>query len=353
MNQKVGIVTLYGYLNYGNRYQNYAVQEILKQYGYDVKTLVVYDNIKPAAKTALCCVKMLFGNIEAKRYLLIRRFSKKHIPTHLILNKDKKIPNKVSKEYSYFVSGSDQVWNPFIRPRERDNFFLKFADKSQRLCLSPSFGIGKLGDEFKAEFFEGINGFPLLSCREQSGVDIIKNLVDRECALLIDPTLALQAEQWEKLFADIQIHRPKRYLLVAMLGNISDEKREYMESICKTHNLKRVDIFKDAYSPEQVLYLIAHASVVCTDSFHFTAFSINFNTPFIVFEREDNKVNSNMYSRLASLLKTFDLEDRKYHAICQENEICCDYERANYQLTKEREKFKEYINACFLTERNE
>ncbi len=347
MNKKTGIVTLYGYLNYGNRYQNYAVQEILKHQDYDVKTLVVYDSVKPIMKTALCYIKKILGNIDAKRYILIRKFSKKHIPTQLILKRNKKIPAKISKEYSYFVSGSDQVWNPYIRPKERDNFFLKFADKKQRICISPSFGISELDDAFKMEYIEGLNGFPCLSCREQSGVDIINKLTGRKCELLIDPTLALNAEQWGKLFNRIEMELPKHYLLVAMLGNVSAEKKKYIASICTSNNFQCIDVFEKAYSPEQVLYLISHASVVCTDSFHFTAFSINFNTPFIVFEREDNEVNSNMYSRLASLLKTFSLEDRKYSVMCQKNNISCSFEFANSILAQERENFKKYINNCF------
>ncbi|WP_049887916.1 hypothetical protein [Oceanobacillus massiliensis] len=38
---KVGIITLNGYKNYGNRLQNYALQEAIKAIGFNVETIVV------------------------------------------------------------------------------------------------------------------------------------------------------------------------------------------------------------------------------------------------------------------------------------------------------------------------
>ena len=37
---KVGIITLNGYFNYGNRLQNYALQEFIKMNGYECETII-------------------------------------------------------------------------------------------------------------------------------------------------------------------------------------------------------------------------------------------------------------------------------------------------------------------------
>ena len=37
MRSKVGIVTLFGEYNYGNRYQNYAVQKLLEEMKYELE----------------------------------------------------------------------------------------------------------------------------------------------------------------------------------------------------------------------------------------------------------------------------------------------------------------------------
>ena len=58
---------------------------------------------------------------------------------------------------------------------------------------------------------------------------------------------------------------------------------------------------------EEFLYLIDHAELICTDSFHACVFSILFNKPFLIVER---KGMLNMKSRLDTLLELFGFQDR-------------------------------------------
>ena len=60
---------------------------------------------------------------------------------------------------------------------------------------------------------------------------------------------------------------------------------------------------------EEFLYLIDHAELVCTDSFHACVFSILFNTPFLVVNRQQKGV-ADMTSRLDTLLGLFDMKNR-------------------------------------------
>ena len=41
--RKIGILTLNGYFNYGNRLQNYALQETLRTMGFEVETVINED----------------------------------------------------------------------------------------------------------------------------------------------------------------------------------------------------------------------------------------------------------------------------------------------------------------------
>ncbi|MFR2767096.1 MAG: polysaccharide pyruvyl transferase family protein [Thomasclavelia sp.] len=61
--------------------------------------------------------------------------------------------------------------------------------------------------------------------------------------------------------------------------------------------------------PSEFLYLIHHAKLVCTDSFHACVFSILFDTQFYVFERENEIISMN--SRIDTLLRKFDLEEHR------------------------------------------
>ena len=40
--KNVGIVTLFGEYNFGNRLQNYAVQQVLKKNGFNTETMPLY-----------------------------------------------------------------------------------------------------------------------------------------------------------------------------------------------------------------------------------------------------------------------------------------------------------------------
>ena len=44
-NKKVGIVTLYGNLNFGNKLQNFAVQELFHEKGFLVETIICKKKI--------------------------------------------------------------------------------------------------------------------------------------------------------------------------------------------------------------------------------------------------------------------------------------------------------------------
>ena len=91
---------------------------------------------------------------------------------------------------------------------------------------------------------------------------------------------------------------------------------------------------------EDFLSLIANASYVVTDSFHATAFSINFNTPFMIIFPEK------FSTRLASILEVTGLQDRivkDYNDIELANKKV-DFTHANKILEEERKKASQYLD---------
>ncbi len=343
--KKLAILTLYGYYNYGNKYQNYAVQETLKRYGYDVQTLVVYSDRKQLIRPAFFFLKALSGDTAAKRYLKIYHFSKKYIPIRAIYKKDLQIPDAIADEYDFFAVGSDQVWNPSIRPKERQNFFLSFANREQRICISPSFGVSEIPEEFRSVYAEGLNGFEHLCSREEVGVKIIESLTGKKAEHLIDPTLALAKSEWKKLFLDSK-KLDEKYILLALLGKLSRDEESYINNIACKNGLSIINVFAtdSFYGPDEVLSLINNASLVFTDSFHFTAFSVNFGIPFIVTERKDDSVNSAMFSRISSFLGMLSLEERQYGKIKPGEELNCNFDNAQKVLEKERKKYFDFLD---------
>ena len=60
---------------------------------------------------------------------------------------------------------------------------------------------------------------------------------------------------------------------------------------------------------EEFIYLINHAQLVVTDSFHACIFSILMNTPFLVINRQNNGW-ADMTSRIDTLMNLFGYQDR-------------------------------------------
>ena len=80
--------------------------------------------------------------------------------------------------------------------------------------------------------------------------------------------------------------------------------------------------------------------MICTDSFHSAVFSILYNRPFVLYDREDSEVKMN--SRLETLLNKFGLEDRWYKGKIDEKFLSADY-KIDDVLQKEREKAKKFL----------
>lgn len=56
---------------------------------------------------------------------------------------------KTEAEYDFFVTGSDQVWNPYFRNavEKIKNQFLAFAPPHQKVCFAPSIGVNEISKQ--------------------------------------------------------------------------------------------------------------------------------------------------------------------------------------------------------------
>ena len=357
--KKVGIVTIVDYDNYGNRLQNYAVQEVLKERNLEVETIInrtqyLYErNLK---KRILKKIKIYTNKILGKksekenpeRKEAFMRFTNQNIKetSYKIDNQNiAKHQNELNK-FDYIVIGSDQIWNPEFR-RGSDLDFGLLNKEATKISFSASFGISEINKRARDKFAKGINNIDYLSVRESAGQKIIKDLTDRDSEVLVDPTMMLNVDKWEKSIIKPEKLGNRKYILNYFLGELSKEKKCEIERIAKENDcdiiniLDKNDIFYSS-GPSEFLYLEKNAFLVCTDSFHSCIFAILFNTPFIVFNRED-KVKS-MNSRIETLLSKFQLEDRKNNGIITEDFLKHDYAEAYKILEEEREKSNKFLD---------
>ena len=182
--KKIGIVTIIDNNNYGNRLQNYAVQEQIKKLGQISVTLKndVYTNNRKNFLLKILKNRLNFKKLKNKLTDADRERYNKFIEfNNNIIFSPKKITaysKKINKKFNYFITGSDQVWNPkFGRLMNVD--LLDFADDEKKVAFSASFGISEMPNEFIKRTKESLNTFSFLSVREEAGKKIIKEITGR------------------------------------------------------------------------------------------------------------------------------------------------------------------------------
>ena len=318
---KVGIVTITELENFGNRLQNYALQETLKSLGAEVETIPNYITYRHRKRKSWQLKKLFIGlknrsRSQISEIIKIKRFEKfdrKHFTFSKYYSEINYIPKDLESAYDYFVAGSDQIWNP-IFPFNLDFNFLKFCDKSKRVAYSGSFGVEQIPEKYEKQITDYINGFPDISVREFSGQNIVRDLTGKEARVLFDPTLLLDRCSWQALSRKPKwLDEDKKYILVYYLGK-KEALTKILESVNQSHpdlaSYEIIDIHDQklvkqyTITPDEFVWLIDHAGLMITDSFHGTVFSILMETPFIHSLREGGV---NMNSRIFSLFKELSL----------------------------------------------
>lgn len=358
---KIGIITLNGYFNYGNRLQNYSLQQILIDEGYAVETVVfeISNRKKKNEKAKLincnrlkriiynCIKKKVYYKINLQKQNIFKQFTEKNIFEKHIKADDYEMLVSISQEYDFFITGSDQVWNPNYNFGS-SIYFLTFAEKHKRIAYAPSFGVSEIKPEFVENYKEWISGMNRLSVREDDGAKIIKDLTGRDAPVLVDPTLLLTREKWLSIAKEAS-NKPKgKYLLTYFLGGIPDNYKKQIKNIVKENGLEVINLGdireKETYitGPSEFIDYINNCSILCTDSFHGTAFSILFEKPFIVFERIGS---TSMYSRIDTLLNKFKLNYRKAENMAWGEDVFnIDFSHIPSILSSERKKAIDYLN---------
>ncbi len=328
---KIGIVTLQGLNNYGNRLQNYALQKFLQEeYNCDVVSLISkHDSLENKKK------------IKSERKLNFKNFNNENINIQ-IFNSSKEL-FEIGKTLDLAVIGSDQIWCPWVA-KSANYVFAKFVDKEKRMSYAPSFGGSKPPFFKRISFTKGIKEINFLSAREKSGQRIIKKLTNRDAEVVIDPTMLLDKEEWDNFAKPVD--KKKKYLLTYFLGRVKKHENKILE-IAQKYNYEIIRLndkkYKELYSidPQTFLGYIKNADFVCTDSFHGAVFSILFEKPFVVFDRDD--LHANQGTRLKTLLKTFKLEDR-YIKTLTNDLLKIDFSLVSEKLEEEKQKSVKFLD---------
>lgn len=316
---RIGIVTQPLYNNYGGLLQNYALQQVLKRLGYEVKTIDFVGRTSFTRYLLSICKQLLIAILKRRRpqirpYVAIptfrnpimAEFVNNHIDrTRIVHSYNKKI---VSEEhFDAVITGSDQVWRPIYNSYIED-MFLKFVPGSiKKIAYAASFGVDTW--EYNAELTKRCakqaKRLDAISVREATGVELCRTHLGMNAEHVLDPTILAGAEAYKPLLKE---KTEEQDYLFAYILDITPEKQAYVENMAKSKGLKAIIKSADknaTLSVEDWLSMIANSSMVVTDSFHGTVFSILFHREFY------SIVNTARGgTRFSSLLSPLGLEHR-------------------------------------------
>ena len=229
-----------------------------------------------------------------------------------------------------YCVGSDQYWSWCS-----DENFLNYGAKSvKRVSIAASFGayIPKNETEWR-KLRERLAQFDLVTVRERSGIDICKQAGRYDALLVPDPTLLLDAVDYE-IYEEKNKSLSDDYVFVYLLGNPSHidmskvydfAKKERLNVVYVTSQGREDDYPQTPATVQEWLSYMRNAKYVMTNSFHGTAFSIIYHKPFLVFPLI--KPFEKMNDRIETLLEEHRLAERMFKGSYEDikREIAYDY----------------------------
>lgn len=372
--KKVGLITYYGD-NYGGVLQAYALQKLVSANHFDCELIsndfLYYGNKLKKLKAKLN--NLIAAMKKPSNYLAQRRTYHQYAVQNALRAKkfeafrrenlcvyqtgytsyDEYLRNP--PQYDVYLCGSDQIWNPNLYC-DNGFYFAGFApEEALKISYASSIGVSAVNKKQAAFMAPLLNRFDVISTREQGGADIINAISEKTATVVLDPTLLLGEDDWSRVAAPRMIDEP--YVFCYLFG-----EREYIatvkQKVKKLTGMKVVCIpfvprelssddekIFDA-GPAEFISLIKNASLVLTDSFHATAFSLNLKTPFISLCRFEQKDKKSMNDRLVTLLNMVRLSDRLVDA----NDIVSadflydiDFEKAHELLGQKRQKDRQFL----------
>ncbi len=348
--KKIGIITIQDNYNLGNRLQNYAMQEIIKRNSFFVCSLKNTPrlNKKKSFFYEKVFVFLKFFKNKLKRKTLREKnfddFNKLINFGELVTYRNAR---KIDKKYDFFIFGSDQIWNPYANPFGEYVVFGGFTSTNKKVAISPSIAIKEIDDSQLSLMKKYLNDFVYLSCRESDGSELIKELSNKNCMTLIDPTFALSKEDWINIERKPVSLKSSNYILVYFLGEITDTYETIISKFKNDMNCDVINIFDKnsiyySCGPREFIYLIHHCSYILTDSFHGSVFSIIFRKQFRIFERKNT--SKNMNSRLINLINVFNINENIIISSDSFNDFKINYNED--AIASEINKFNDFINKC-------
>lgn len=368
----IGIMTFHHSYNCGSMMQAFALQKTIQKLGYDSE-IINFSN-KGQQKLYQVWFPMTTIKNIVKNFLIYpyrKKIKKNNLSYEYFMNMNMILSSKYSldmkqlceDEYYAVIAGSDQIWNITIDDAD-DAYFLNWVKKAKKIAYAPSFGARNLMEYAKDVkiYKKYLEDFSALSIRENNGQKWIFDLTQIEAPVVLDPTLLLDAEEYEKLIKG-SLKLPKKYIFYyaphyekkinELVFSVSKKlKLPVIAFNAKSFYVKRMNKYgfkiPEVENPAVYLELIKNAELVMTTSFHGTIFSSVFKKKFWVIK------NGGMFSSDDRVLTMTDILNLSDRIIPIQYDETFDYAKpkdySDYEilLQKERKKSIEYLSKALI-----
>lgn len=324
--KKYGIVTYskyFNFVNYGSMLQCYALQQALNKLGVD-NTVIDYRNDALLTKNIDDPLKNMRDRRLISRlgcrlsYPQIRKANKKFNEfwdSHY-RKTDKIYTSKDFDELDFdgYICGSDTIWDIDESEGFDKGFFADFdcMQGKHNISYSPSLGDRPFEEGDRTELTKRLRNFKHISMRETNNIGIIESCTELPVVKTIDPTLLLDASDYESIVTEPKHNKP--YILLYS-REYNSEMVKFADKLAKKYKLKVIEIslriqncykHKMAYNTgvDEFLGLVKNAELVITNSYHGAIFAMQFDREYYVFSR------SGCSNKIKVLLQMAGLEDR-------------------------------------------
>lgn len=362
---KVGIITFHFVPNSGAVLQCWALQEKLKELGYEAEVInyqpryhtekyrVIKNPLSRTAGSVLNRFKIIYYNRNAltrlSRSKKYNRF-KQNLSLSELVDGETDWGQIHPEKYDAIICGSDQIWNINITNGDFDGAY--FADipgfSGRKIAYAASIGETDL-EQHCERLRKLLSDFSAIALREKSDINRLSLIIDSPISVVPDPTLLIPRKRYDAIQQPVDI--PEHYVLVYAFGNekIVAQAVEYIENKLKLpvlsispYKIKTGIKYKwdKNVGPGEFLYYISHADFVITNSFHCSVFSIIYNKKFCVIRHTTRN------SRIENLMEISGIQGGIIKSIEQLDSVVgteIDYRYVNSNLERQRLIGEKYL----------
>ena len=346
---KIGILTFHEVVNPGAFFQALGSQRLLESMGHEAW---IIDYTAPAHRFTTSGfirkhhIRMLYRwrmllDMRAKDHAFRRAHEKHFHLTRRFVDRA-----QIGQEaFDAILVGADIVWNYKMPELGRDPvYFGEGVGSTKLISFAASCGDCSPSEPVPEYVSEGLSRFSAISVRDENSATIVKTASSRDSTVLCDPAFHLPLTGFSPPSPE------KPYVLVYLIPKLhSKELQQQVSEYARKNGLWIISCYHRHYwademrmeiEPDEWLRLIAGASLVVTNTFHGSIFSIRLHSNFII------EYNPAIQMKTEGMIKRMGLETRVFSVGSSVETLASseiNYSAADEFMARESDKARNWL----------